>query len=267
MRRNLLASTALTTSTTLITGAALAANLPLKAPPAPAPIPFSWTGCYVGLNAGGASTSIDHGLALAFEDGARSQAFSSSGRESSFTGGGQLGCNWQFDPKWVLGLVGDFDWLKATRSHTFAFNSSNLSGASDEDTVAPLGTSLRWLGTVRTSFGYAWERSLLYATGGLAFGRVTSSASVNFDVGDTSNGAILSGSYGATRTGWVAGLGYVYAFTDRLSGKLEYLHFDLGTASYNLNLISGDVHFSTVTATTKVGGDIVRVGLDYKFSP
>ena len=191
MQRKLLASTALTTSTTLITGAALAANLPLKAPPAPAVIPFSWTGCYVGLNAGGASTSIDHTLAVPpAEPGFGT--FGSSGRESSFIGGGQLGCNWQFDPKWVLGLEGDFNWLKATRNHTFAF------GIPDEDTVAPLGTSLRWLSTVRTSFGYAWDRSLLYATGGLAIGRVTSSASANLDVGDTSSGAIFSGSSSAT---------------------------------------------------------------------
>ena len=67
--------------------------------------------------------------------------------------------------------------------------------------------------------------------------------------------------------GWVAGLGYAYAFTDRLSGKLEYLHFDLGNVSYNVNLISGSADFTTMTATTRVSGDIFRVGLDYKFSP
>jgi outer membrane immunogenic protein len=266
MRRNLLASTALTTST-LVTGAALAANLPLKAPPAPAVIPFSWTGCYVGLNAGGAATSIDHSLAVPpVETGFGT--LGSSGRESSFIGGGQLGCNWQFDPKWVLGLEGDFNWLKAKRSQNFAFGqASTPTTFSDEDSVASLGTSLRWLSTIRARFGYAWERSLLYATGGLAIGRVTSSASMNLDVGDTTSGAIFSGSSSTTRTGWVAGLGYAYAFTDRLSGKLEYLHFDLGNASYNVNLISGSADFTTMTATTRVSGDIFRVGLDYKFYP
>src|SRR5262249_11291468 len=65
IRRSLLASTALTTSTTLVTGAALAADLPVKAPRAPPPAPFSWTGCYVGGNAGAAWTSIDQSLTTA----------------------------------------------------------------------------------------------------------------------------------------------------------------------------------------------------------
>jgi outer membrane immunogenic protein len=258
MRRNLLASTALTTSTTLITGAALAANLPLKAPPPPAAIPFSWTGCYVGLNAGGTSINVDHSLAVPTIG-----TFDSGGRSGGFIGGGQVGCNWQFDPKWVVGLEGDINYLRAKRSQNFAFSAP---GGSDEDTVAPLGTRVRWLSTVRVSFGYAWERSLLYATGGLAIGRVESSTSVHVDADD--NGPIFSGSSAATRTGWAAGGGYAYAFTDRLSGKLEYLHFDLGSARYNVVSLSADPpDFPNPAAAAKVSGDIFRVGLNWKFYP
>jgi len=100
MRRNLLASTAFTTST-LVTGAALAADMAVKAPP-PAPIPFSWTGCYVGGNAGWASTSIDQSAAVptaGLSSSQRSFAYDSSGRDNSFIGGVQAGCNLQFDPK------------------------------------------------------------------------------------------------------------------------------------------------------------------------
>jgi outer membrane immunogenic protein len=163
----------------------------------------------------------------------------------------------------VLGLEGDINYLKATRHQTFAFTPT---GGSDEDTVATLGTRVRWLSTVRVSFGYAWERSLLYATGGLAIGRVESSTSVHVDADD--NGPIFSGSSAATRTGWAAGGGYAYAFTDRLSGKLEYLHFDLGSARYNVVSLSADPpDFSNPAAAAKVSGDIFRVGLNWKFYP
>ena len=40
-------------------------------------------------------------------------AFSSSERDTSFTGGGQLGCNWQLDPNWVVGVEGDFNYLRS----------------------------------------------------------------------------------------------------------------------------------------------------------
>src|SRR5438067_2091057 len=166
MRRNLLATTALATSTTLVTGAALAANLPVKARPAPPPAPFSWTGCYIGGNAGGASTQIDESVTTA--PPFRIATSESSGRDTSFTGGGQLGCNWQFNPSWVGGLEGDINYIHASRTQH-----NNILGSPGEDTVRT--TSLRWLATVRGRFGYAWGPSFLYATGGLALGGVNSS--------------------------------------------------------------------------------------------
>jgi outer membrane immunogenic protein len=169
LQRKLFASTALTTSATLVTGAALAANLPLKAPPAPAPAPFSWTGCYTGGNAGGAWTQIDESLTTAPPFPAPTSQ--SSGSDTSFTGGGQLGCNWQFNPSWVGGLEGDSNYIHASRTQH-----GNILGRGGEDTVRT--TTLKWLATVRGRFGYAWGPSLLYATGGLALGGVNSSATL-----------------------------------------------------------------------------------------
>jgi outer membrane immunogenic protein len=257
MRRNLLASTAMTTSTALLAGAAWAADLPVKALPAPVNARFSWTGCYVGVNAGGASTRIDQDFTVPGVT-----AFDSSGRDSSFTGGGQLGCNYQFDPNWVVGIEGDFNYLRGNRNQDFSF----LFGTG-EDSFGTQQTSLRWLATVRGRFGYAWDRWFLYATGGLAIGDVKSSLS------GTAAGPNLpsqyAGSYSADRAGWTAGAGFEYAFAERLSAKLEYLHFDLGTANYLVNLVSGPgtVLLSTWNASAKVSGDIVRVGLNYRFTP
>jgi outer membrane immunogenic protein len=257
VRRNLLATTALTASTTLVTGAALAADMAVKAPPrAPAPIPFSWTGCYVGGNAGGAWTRIDQSLTT--EPPFAAGALDSSGRDTSFTGGGQLGCNWQFNPNWVVGFEGDINYL-----HASSTLHGNILGRGGEDTVRT--TTLRWLATVRGRFGYAWGQSLLYATGGLALGDVKSSSALTDLFGPAST--LFAGSQSATRAGWTAGVGYEYAFNDRLSVKLEYLHFDLGTVHYSVPRVAPTVTCCTPwAASADVTGDIVRLGVNYKFT-
>jgi outer membrane immunogenic protein len=251
VRRNFLASTALTTSSTLIAGAALAADLPLKAPPLPTAAPFSWTGCYVGANAGGGWVSTDESVTTAAPF---LRTFDSSGRDTSFTGGGQLGCNWQFDPSWVVGLEGDINYIHASRSQSFRFRG--------EDTVQQ--TRLRWLATVRGRFGYAWGPSYLYATGGLALGDVNSSVIVTSVTNPTH--ISYSGSSSATRAGWTVGAGFEHAFTNRLSLKLEYLHFDLGEANYGVPRVDQAIA-APWTASAKVSGDIVRAGINYKFFP
>ena len=251
MQRNLLASTALTASAAFVSSVAIAADLPLKAPPAVAA--FSWSGCYAGLNAGGASTKIDQDVTVP-----GFATFGSDGRDTGFIGGGQVGCNWQYAPNWVFGVEGDINYVHAKRSGIFAFDFSS------EDTVGgSQSTSLRWLSTVRGRMGYSWDRSFLYATGGLAIGGVKSSVAATVTTPGT-----YAGSYSDTHLGWVVGGGIEHAFSNRLSAKFEYLHFDLGTANYNVNLVSGDSGGMPTTwpASAKVSGDIFRVGVNYKLN-
>src|SRR6516165_7636390 len=100
---------------------AMAADMPLKAPPPP-PI---WTGLYWGVNVGwiGASeynitnTGTDTGpsglgSALALGLIPRTVAVGHNG----FIGGGQIGYNWQIDPSWVWGVEADFQGTTATNS-------------------------------------------------------------------------------------------------------------------------------------------------------
>jgi len=137
MRRSLLASTALTASSTVVSGAVFAADMAVKAPPAPRPAPFSWTGCYIGGNAGAAWTSIDQRLTTA--PPFRVIRSDSGGHDTSFTGGGQLGCNQQFAPNWVFGLEGDINYLHGSHSQSFRILS--------EDAVVQ--TRVHWLATIR----------------------------------------------------------------------------------------------------------------------
>lgn len=249
---NLLASTALTTSTALLTGTAFAADLrmPVKAPPAPV-VPFLWTGCYIGGNAGGVIARFREEISLT------GVFLESSGRETGFIGGGQVGCNWQHSPNWVLGFEGDINYADVERSRSFAFTSAG------EDAIGTQATKLQWLGTLRGRIGPTWDRAYLYATGGLAIGGVKSSVTAT-DVA----GATHAGSVSDTRVGWTAGAGFEYAFTRTISGKLEYLHFDLGHVSHQVVVVSG---FNAVptpwTASARVSGDVIRAGLNFKLTP
>lgn len=251
MRRKFLASTALTTSTVIVGGAAWAADMPVKAPPVRAPVAYSWNGCYGGVNAGGAWARVKHDLVVPGQG-----AFGSSERDTSFTGGGQLGCNWQFDPSWVVGVEGDFNYLRASHNSGFAFGG--------EDTVGNQETKMRWLGTLRARLGYSWNRVFLYGTGGLAFGNAKSSV-----LAVTNDGDVFAGSSSKVRFGWAAGAGVEYAFAERWSAKLEYLHFDLGSVNYLVTQVSGAANNlpPVWNASAKINGDLVRVGLNYRFWP
>jgi outer membrane immunogenic protein len=230
--------------------------MPLKAPPPPVAPPFSWNGCYVGLNAGGAWVNIDHRV-----DIPGITAFESSGTTGAFIGGGQVGCNWQRDPNWVFGLEGDIDYSSAKRSNDLSF----IHG---EDVVAQQRTKLLAVSSARVRFGYAWERSLLFATGGLAIGEIDSCVSAT--ARNPGTGAIdgqFSGCDPSWRSGWTVGLGFEHAFTDRLSAKLEYLYFDVGHVGYNVNSTGAPPPPLPATWSASAGaiGNLIRVGVNYKF--
>jgi outer membrane immunogenic protein len=248
---NLLASTALSTSAVLASGAAFA-----QAPS------FNWTGFYIGLNAGGASSRIEHSLSVPAIDDDPARAFTSSDRDLSFTGGFQAGYNWMFAPNWLLGIEGDINYLRGSHQSSFAFLNSS------EDVVGTQNTRLRWLATVRGRLGYTWANTLVYATGGLAIGGVRS----NVDAArfDPAVEATFAGSYSSTRTGWTIGGGLEQALTNRVSLRIEYLHFDLGDFSYNVTRVSGAPSTSvpnTWFANGQVSGDIVRAAVNVRLGP
>ena len=137
MRVNhLLASTALSTSALFAAGSAFAADLPVARPMA-----YSWTGWYVGLNAGGASSKIDNSIIIP-----GLLATTSSGRAGGFTGGGQTGYNWLIAPSWVAGVEADINYLRGARTSSFG---GIFGPATDEDVVGRQESKVRWLSTIR----------------------------------------------------------------------------------------------------------------------
>ncbi|MBB3019414.1 outer membrane immunogenic protein [Microvirga lupini] len=195
MKKILLSSVALLG---LATGA-VAADLPSRRAPAPiiAAVPvFTWTGFYVGVNAGIGWATDDTvtigGVDYAVDD------------DAAFVGGAQVGYNYQIG-SFVLGLEADI-------------NYADFGGDDDFD-------SEDWFGTVRARAGVAFDRALVYATGGFAFA-------------DDANG-------------WTVGGGLEYAFTNNLSAKIEGLYVS----------VEQDTPFGDYDADFGV----VRAGLNFRF--
>src|SRR4051812_2924437 len=161
MKKFLLASVALAA----IAGPAMAADMPIKAPPPPPVVYYDWTGAYIGFNAGSTWSHVDqtfpNPLLLGGTGPGSGNNFSTSPSEGIF--GFHAGAQWQWGA-WVLGaeaaLSGCF---KECVSQTgtlpvaagFAANTSAQHKLTNLFTVGP-------------RLGYAWDRWMIFATGGWA---------------------------------------------------------------------------------------------------
>ncbi|WP_332691414.1 outer membrane protein [Bosea sp. (in: a-proteobacteria)] len=259
-------------------GAAMSADLPSRkyAPPPPVAPVFSWTGFYVGANAGyswnQSHTRYDYALADR-EDFAQFNALGlvpmSLGSDADgFLGGGQIGYNYQIG-RVVVGVEADLQYLDARQSSWQAATLNNAFSSATITTTAQ--ASVDWLGTLRLRAGYeVFDRTLVYATGGLAYGRTknrTTITSTGFDDDGPFLGA-WSGSKHDNRVGWALGAGVEYAITNNLTLKGEYLYYDLGRTRYVVagNSNDPDDEFLGANARRKTHGHVVRAGLNWKFS-
>jgi outer membrane immunogenic protein len=263
----------------------LAAQPYRKAPAFVEPV-SSWTGFYVGANGGYGwnnskvtATPGDPNTANIFLGQVNVATASTSFDSKGWFGGLQAGYNWQFDPRWLVGVETDFDW-------------SDINGSGSAPTTVAFGATpatfsasekVEWFGTLRGRIGYLPTPDLLlYATGGLAYGKVNASASVVLPPGLSNSsgnfgfgygcGAIyggstcFAGSGSRTSAGWTAGGGAEYRFTRNVSVKLEYLYVNLGNNAFPLPA----AHFTTLlpsvlNASGETAFNLVRVGVNYRF--
>jgi outer membrane immunogenic protein len=236
---------------------ALAADLPVKAPPVPAVQAVSWTGLYVGGHAGYAWGRSDGDLT--FDPGTGPiVVFDPSHRQIDADGwlaGGQIGFNYQFNSL-VVGLEADASW-------------TNLKGRGSFNTIPgdvnwTIENRLDWFGTVRGRAGVAVNNFLLYGTAGVAFGQTRADQVVTNIIPCCLVTAVSSTN--ENHIGWAAGAGAEWMYSRNWSLKAEYLYVDLGSADYRF---IGTTFIGTPHTTDSFPADLtfhtVRVGVNYRF--
>jgi outer membrane immunogenic protein len=215
-----------------------------------------------------------------------------------FLAGGQVGCDYQFSPRWVIGVAGSGAWAHITGTFDMPFTAlpatSPLTGpfgTGAEPLTAVDGTfaggivpgalltahsKTEWLADATVRLGYVpWDRWLLYVKGGAAWAGDKYNVSGAFCSSVTLNPAATCSTLlpfdfrgKETRFGWTTGVGAEYAFTDWATAFIEYDFYDFGTRHVTLtdqfgNLCSGDC----------VGGadinqriNVVKGGFNFRFN-
>jgi outer membrane immunogenic protein len=261
---------------TLASGAAFAADMPLKAPAAPMAAPaFNWNGIYIGGNGGwanqrtsGTSDFTDTLFAPASTSASNPQQNSST--TAGAIGGGQIGVNWQVAPTWVLGAEGDFDWLNT--GHTFCRQTDIFSATNCTDNafgVETVSSQAKWLATARGRVGVIVDGFLFYATGGAAWGSIQSTESLSCLVDGCGGSAVrlaASSTSTQTKSGWVAGVGSEAQLVGNWTVKVEYLHVDLGTVNSALTTIGSGGSLQSAVWSHAERFDMLRFGLNYHFN-
>ena len=243
----------LVVATTLLATPVLAADAIVYNEPAPVVADtFSWTGGYIGVNAGYAGGKFKHPVNLqgATDDTPVEWLDLASGsinvNSSGFVGGIQAGYNWQFD-RTVVGIETD---IQASGLK------GEFSGSIDDFVSIEAGTKIKWFGTTRVRLGYLpTERFMVYATGGVAYGKVETYGSIN--IGEGGEGFSAS----KTKVGYTVGAGAEYAINNNWTLKSEYLYTDLGKNKFTLNA----TEWLRMNVEAKSAFHTVRVGLNYKF--
>ena len=221
-----------------------------KAQP-PAVVPFSWTGCYIGGNIGGGwgrETASAPTLA---------PGISVSGDTSGVVGGGQVGCNYQFAPNWVIGIEGDGEAasIKGDVTESVSFTDPRTGGPNTVTGTAHAQTD--WIASATGRLGWTWNRVMLYAKGGVAWAGDRYSADLA-----AFNEHIETR---VARPGWTVGGGVEWAFWHNWSAKVEYDYYDFSTR--NLTLPGTIFGIPEVVPGINIKENIstVKFGINYRF--
>lgn len=211
-------------------------GMPMKAPAPPPPPVYSWTGCYIGANAGG---GIQYDT-WTYEHGAGAIV------------GGQIGCNYQTGML-VLGIEGEGDW--SGLQSQYSENDPPDNGYTANETAKN-----RWDADIAARFGVAFDRALVYGKAGVVWGRF------DFNTTDGYNNAPNYYQYSASATlsGILIGLGLEYAFMPNWTTKFEVDYLGFPNKEISINYIDdGDSEpYSQSVSAQKV---LFKFGLNYKF--
>jgi len=253
-------------------GPGWAADLPKRPvykapPPVVASVPlFSWTGCYLGGHVGGGwgRKEFSDPIGALFAPPGEVVRVNTSG----FLGGGQIGCDWQFAPNWVIGIEGAASWADI-KGDTFV-----------PVTPGTLHAKTDFLASATGRVGWTWDRWMLFAKSGAAW---------DHDKYDFTGQTLLPcfGEPGGlldcvtkvkavptafdfaaseTRTGWTVGAGVEWAFWNNWSAKLEYDFYEFGRR--RLTFVDSTGNFPGLAVPVDIDQRIhtVKFGINYRFA-
>ena len=236
MRTSALGLLAASAALAIAASTAHAADLPGRYSPAPAynamPI-FTWTGFYAGLNAGYGWNVGDS----RFYDPAFGTVERPPRRRLRRRRPGRL----QLPVRHVRGR---------RRDATFSMPPSATRAP---PTAPPITRAIRdgFFGTIRARAGVAFDRALVYGTGGFAYGDVGGNRGYDPVLGYHSGDEI--------NWGWTLGGGVEYAITNNFTAKVEGLYVDLDTKdNYTLG--------GRVSVDRDAEFGVLRAGVNYKFN-
>ena len=223
--------------TALIATPAMAADMPVKA--APAPLLFSWTGCYLGVHAGA---------------GWQVSSYTGGGHIASGVGGlggAQAGCNAQWR-QFVIGIEGEF-WGSSLYDREY-FQEGSFSTDSYSRN--------RWDGAISVRSGVAFDRAFIYGKLGVVWGKFDYTTDVVFPGGTATERG------DAIFTGVLIGVGFEYALTDNWTTKFEYNYIDYGNTIVNFTSVECNPACTTFTFSQaiKETKQIAKIGVNYKFA-
>jgi outer membrane immunogenic protein len=221
----------------------------LPAANAPPAAVFSWTGFYIGANAGYGWAPSSATTTFTGNPFFSNIASTGSDDLKGAIVGGQIGFNYQIGAA-VLGIEADVDWSGQKKAKT---TSCGPSCTFDESLEANA------LSTVRARAGWLIDRFLVYATAGVA--SVHAKDIVNVTVGGLTRNLVA---FQPNRAGWIVGAGVELPLGAGFSGKLEYLYIAAEEFSQTASFpaVSGG---GTVTETVSIRDNLLRAGINYHF--
>ena len=240
----------------MIAAPAGAAELPLEAAPPLAAAYYDWSGVYLGFNAGGARYDVTHHFPT---PGATTPDVTTGDSDGIF--GFHAGAQWQ----WGAWVVGAEVARIACIEHECRSRSDVLPVALgfDENTFGE--HKIQNLLTAGPRLGYAWDRLLVFATGGWARADLmnTHCSTITNICGPLGPGNGVS----SNNNGWYAGGGFDYVIhkgvlVDVILGA-EYQHFDLnGARAFCVNPACAPAAVRDFNLSAM--GDLVRARLTFK---
>lgn len=247
MKREFIQSLAGAAAGVLLAGtSAIAADLTPVPPPVPAPV-FTWTGFELGAQLGGGAGRTSVNLFDVFD-------FAKSYGDAGVFGGLHVGFNYQVMGPIVVGVQAEY-------------NFAGITGNTSATPLNYLSTSIREFGSVDGRLGYAFDRLLVYAIGGFAYGDIRNA--INF------TGTVPLGThvfipgvnrfFAANRYGFDVGGGLEYNFFGNWTARAEYRYYNWGTLGFADAGFGAPVSIAIPNHTSKETLQTGRIGLTYKF--